>query len=108
MSSQISRRDFIRLSSISALGLSVFPSIALKATAPSDTLRIAHIGLGGMGNQHMNWFAALPGVDIVALCDVDQDHLNSTLQSLKALKPDSKAKGYEDFRHVLDRQDIDA
>jgi predicted dehydrogenase len=108
MSSQISRRDFIRLGSIGALGLSVLPSMVLKATAPSDTLRIAHIGLGGMGNQHMNWFAALPGVDIVALCDVDQDHLNSTLQSLKALKPDSKAKGYEDFRHVLDRQDIDA
>lgn len=79
----------------------------LKA-APSDRLRIAHIGLGGMGNQHLEWFAALPDVEIVALCDVDQDHLNNTLKKLKALQPDSQAKGYEDFRHILDRKDIDA
>ena len=26
---------------------------------------VAHIGLGGMGNNHMNWFQALPGVEIV-------------------------------------------
>lgn len=107
MSSHISRRDFIRLGTMGAVGLSVLPSMILKA-APSDTLRVAHIGLGGMGNQHMKWFAALPDVEIVALCDVDQDHLNKTLQTLKTLKPDSQAKGYEDFRHVLDRQDIDA
>jgi predicted dehydrogenase len=107
MNSHISRRDFIRLGSIGALGLSVLPSMIMKA-APSDRLRIAHIGLGGMGNQHMKWFAGLPDVEIVALCDVDQDHLNKTLQSLKELLPDSQAKGYEDFRHILDRRDIDA
>ena len=27
---------------------------------------------------------------------------------MKDLKPDSQAKGYEDFRHILDRKDIDA
>ena len=37
----------------------------LAKPAPSDRLRIAHIGLGGMGNQHMEWFAALPDVEIV-------------------------------------------
>jgi predicted dehydrogenase len=90
-----------------ALGLTLLPSLISKA-APSDRLRIAHIGLGGMGNQHMKWFAALPDVEIVALCDVDQDHLNSTLQTLKTLHPDTQAKVYGDFRHILDRKDVDA
>jgi len=107
MSHTINRRDFIRKSALGALGLTLLPSF-LSRGAASDRLRIAHIGLGGMGNNHMNWFAALPDVDIVALCDVDQDHLNSTLKTLKDLKPESQAKGYEDFRHILDRKDIDA
>jgi len=107
MNHSINRREFIRKSALGALGLTLLPHLISKA-APSDKLRIAHIGVNGMGNNHMNWFANLPEVDIVALCDVDQDHLNGTLKKLKELKPDSQAKGYEDFRHVLDRKDIDA
>lgn len=114
MSKYIKRRDFLRKSALATLGLSALPNL-IGATSlngiklpPSDRLRIAHIGLGGMGNQHMRWFAALPDVEIVALCDVDQDHLNSTLQKLKELQPDTKAQTYADFRHILDRQDVDA
>src|SRR5688572_24932423 len=107
MTSLLNRREFLKQSAIGALGLTLLPSLISKG-APSDKLRIAHIGLGGMGNQHMKWFAALPEVDIVALCDLDQDHLSGTLKTLKDLQPGTQAKGYEDFRHVLDRQDIDA
>ncbi|MBN8857849.1 MAG: Gfo/Idh/MocA family oxidoreductase [Sphingobacteriales bacterium] len=101
------RRHFIKNSSMAALGLTIAPS--LKRIAPSDKLRIAHIGLGGMGNQHMKWFAGLPEVDIVALCDVDEHHLKDTKNKLKELRPDGpKIKTYGDFRRILDRKDIDA
>jgi predicted dehydrogenase len=106
MKHSINRREFITRTGAGVLGLTLIPGL-LKA-APSEKVRIAHIGLGGMGNNHMKWFAALPEVEIVALCDLDQDHLNSTLATLKTLKPGSDAKTYEDFRHVLDRKDIDA
>jgi predicted dehydrogenase len=102
----LNRRQFLKRSAIGLGGLALLPS--LKRFAASDTLRIAHIGLGGMGNQHMKWFASLPGVDIVALCDVDQDHLQSTLAALKQIHPTSQAKTYEDFRDILDRKDVDA
>ncbi len=101
-----SRRTFIKQSGALAFGLAF--SKMLPRVAPSDRLRIAHIGLGGMGNAHMGWFAALPEVEIVALCDVDQDHLNKSLQRLGELNPGNKAQGYADFRRVLDRKDIDA
>jgi len=107
MSKNFNRREFLKRSAAGALGFALLPSLISKA-APSDKLRIAHVGLGGMGNQHMQWFAALPDVDIVALCDLDQDHLNSTFKTLKGLQPNSKAEIYEDFRRVLDRKDIDA
>lgn len=101
------RRSFIKKSVLGSLGITILPSLCNRVAA-SDRLRVAHIGLGGMGNNHMNWFANLPEVDIVALCDLDEIHLNDTLKKLKELKPDSKAKGYSDFRHILDRNDVDA
>lgn len=107
MSKNFNRRDFLKTGALGALGLTLLPSF-LSRTPASDRLRIAHIGLGGMGNQHMSWFAALPDAEIVALCDVDKDHLSSTLNTLKGLHPGTQAKTYEDFRHVLDRKDIDA
>lgn len=107
MSHSLNRRDFLKKSALGALGFAIIPSFLSRAKA-SDRLRIAHIGLGGMGNQHMEWFAGLPEVEIVALCDLDKDHLDGTMKKLKAMQPTSQAKAYEDFRHVLDRQDIDA
>ena len=107
MQSFINRREFIRQSGLSALGLAAFPSF-LRKVAPSDRLRIAHVGLGGMGNNHLKWFADLPEVEIVALCDVDEDHLNASLKTLQAKQPNTQAKGYADFRYLLDRKDIDA
>jgi predicted dehydrogenase len=107
MPKSIDRRQFLKQGGSAAFSLAFLPA-AQRKVAVSDRLRIAHIGLGGMGNNHMNWFAALPEVDIVALCDVDQDHLNAALKSLAALRPDGKAQGYADFRYILDRKDIDA
>lgn len=107
MSKHLNRREFIKQGAAGAISLAMFPGLVRKVAA-SDRLRIAHIGLGGMGNQHMKWFAALPEVEIVALCDVDQAHLQSTLKTLEGLQPGNKAKGYSDFRSVLERKDIDA
>lgn len=107
MSNHFSRRKFIKTVGMGAAGFAILPSLYSKA-APSDKLRIAHIGLGGMGNNHMKWFAAIPEVDIVALCDVDEIHLGNTLKKLQEFHPDTKAQTYGDFRHILDRKDIDA
>ena len=106
MSQKLNRRDFLKHSALATAGFAILPSF-IKA-APSDKVRIAHIGLGGMGNQHLSWFAKLPEVDIVALCDVDQEHLNSTFKKLQEFHPDTKAELFADFRKVLERKDIDA
>lgn len=101
------RRDFIKHTGLVAAGFALMPSLSGKVPA-SDRLRIAHIGLGGMGNNHMNWFAELPEVEIVALCDVDQVHLGNSLKRLQEKQAGGKVDTYEDFRHILDRKDIDA
>jgi hypothetical protein len=52
------RREFLRKTSIAGMGMLMFPDM-LRKVAASDRLRVAHIGLGGMGNAHMKWFAAI-------------------------------------------------
>jgi predicted dehydrogenase len=101
------RRDFIKKSSLGVLGISLMPTLYRKV-APSDRLRIAHIGVGGMGNNHIQWFAALPEVEIAALCDVDANHLAGSMKNLEKLQPGKAVDAYEDFRRILDRKDIDA
>jgi predicted dehydrogenase len=101
------RRQFLKRSALSALGLYFLPGMAQKVVA-SDRVRVAIVGVGWMGKEHLKWFAGLPEVEVVALCDVDQNHLDIGLKMLATLQPQSKAKGYTDFRQVLERKDIDA
>jgi predicted dehydrogenase len=107
MHPNINRRDFVRFNALAALGLFVLPFHGTRA-APSDRVRVAHIGLGGMGLAHLNWFANLPEVEIAALCDVDEQRLNEALVILKKIHPDSNAKTFTDFRKILEIKDIDA
>jgi predicted dehydrogenase len=107
MQKSINRREFMRYSMLTTLGLQFLPFSGLKA-APSDRVRVAHIGLGGMGLAHMNWFANLPDAEVVALCDVDANRAQEALVLLKKIHPDTKAQVYTDFRKVLEMQDVDA
>ena len=83
-----------------------------KSVSPNDRLRIAQIGCGGQGN----WDTArlLRYGDVVALCDVDSRRPAGSLNLFKQATEKYKIKAsfdadlYEDYRHVLDRKDVDA
>jgi predicted dehydrogenase len=106
MKNLLNRREFLRQGSSAALALSGLP-IFLKKIPPSDQLRVAHIGLNGMGTQHLRWFAKLPEVEIVGLCDVDANHLAKAQKVLQEIHPNNKAQTYADFRYILERKDVD-
>lgn len=108
MNSQTTRRKFLRQSVQSVLGVTILPKLLSAKTPASDRLRIAHIGLGGMGNSHVRWFANIPEVEIVALCDVDQLRLEQSANRLQRIQPTTKFDLYRDFRKILERKDIDA
>jgi predicted dehydrogenase len=107
MRTTLNRRDFLRQTSAGALSFMYIPNF-LSRIQPSDRVRVAHIGLGGMGTNHLNWFRALPEVNVVALSDVDSEHLDKALNVLKTKHPNIESKSYGDFRHILDRHDVDA
>ncbi|MGA9269737.1 MAG: Gfo/Idh/MocA family oxidoreductase [Lutimonas sp.] len=95
------RRDFVKKTILAATGISIIPRHVMGGPnflAPSDTLTKAVIGVGGMGQYHLNY----EGTKLVAICDVDANHLASTLQKVGQF-----VKGHRDFREVLDRKDVD-
>lgn len=103
----MNRRNFLKSSGIGFLCYPFFINHFTRS-APSDRIRIAHIGTGNMGSSHIRWFAGFPDVETVALCDVDQIHLGHASKLLTSLRPESKVNLYSDFRYILDRKDIDA
>ena len=75
--------------------------------SPNEVLRVAVVGLRGRGNDHVNNYAKLPGVEVAALCDVDR----GVLEAAKARAIEAGATDpmtIVDYRELLERDDIDA
>ncbi|MBW7841077.1 MAG: gfo/Idh/MocA family oxidoreductase, partial [Chitinophagaceae bacterium] len=62
-----SRRNFIKNTSIGAMGYFIVPRHVLGRgyVAPSDKLNIGAIGVGGQGGRDIQGFAKSPRVNIV-------------------------------------------
>jgi len=107
----LSRREFLGTTAAAAgaaATLLVVPRRVLGGpgyTAPSDTLNIGFVGVGGKGTSDV-WAASTENV--VALCDVDDTQMAGFLTN-KGNKPEyqpkyEKAVKYRDFRQMLDKE----
>ncbi len=100
----LSRRKFVKGAALTASAFTIVPRHVLGGKgykAPSDTLNIAGVGVGGMG------FANLKNIEdqnIVALCDVDWRYAKGCFDYFP------NAKKYRDFRKMYDEMgdDFDA
>ena len=129
-SKSISRRTFVRDGATAAAAFAMAPMIVPRHVlggvghrAPSRTLNVAMIGFGGMGMSNMNSLLQA-GENIVAVCDIDYPYVERGIASrvrprqgqtgappdgLKLQEAYTKAKKYDDFRTMFDKQkDIDA
>ncbi len=103
MSMQSSRREFLKTSALTGLGI----WIGNKAwgqdnKSPNERVNFACIGVKGKGESDTEDAARLG--NIVAICDVDDDNLNAAAQKYP------NAKKYNDYRKMLDEmsKSIDA
>src|SRR5437867_8750129 len=77
----VSRRTFLRNVTAGTAGFAIVPRHVLGRgfTAPSDTLNIAGVGVGGMGKNNL---INLATQNIVAMCDVDWDYAGKSFDHL--------------------------
>jgi predicted dehydrogenase len=129
-SKQISRREFVADAAKAAAAIAVAPTIVPRHVlgrgflAPSDTLAIGCVGIGGMGMNNMNALAQ-GGERIVAICDVDFPYVERSIagrfetwegktaedeaDATRIRETYTKATKYADFREMLSKQkDLDA
>ncbi|MEO8108601.1 MAG: Gfo/Idh/MocA family oxidoreductase [Ginsengibacter sp.] len=111
-----SRRKFL-LNSASLVGGSMLVSatnnnafaIFKNKIAPSDQLNIGAIGIKGMGFADLTAALKVPGVNVVAVCDIDKNVIESRMKDLAKQNVDtSKIKVYDDYKKLLDNKDVDA
>ena len=100
MSSRLSRRRFVQLTSAGSLGyLFTGPAFSVsKAYGANEKLRVAGIGVGGKGSSDIDQAGEL--MEVVGLCDVDKDYLGAKLKKWP------KAKGVSDFRKLFDDAEL--
>ena len=101
------RRSFLKTSSAASAGLfvpyfsSAAPSLAFATNSPNDKVNIGLIGAGGMGRGNID--SAKEWLNLVAIADPDS---NRAAEANKQFS-EGKADTYEDYRKILDRDDID-
>ena len=101
----IARRDFIAGAAITS-GAHLLGGAQASAAA-SDSIRVAIIGLGGRGRDHMRDCAKIPGVKVVAFCDPDETRMAQRAGEFQSLTGQTPAL-QQDLRRVLEDRNIDA
>ena len=96
----ISRRALIKGTMATGAGFMILRSGLLKAgNSPNEKLNVALIGAWGRARAH---YEAISSENVVALCDVDENHLAQAAEKFP------KAKHYVDWRKCLEQKDLDA
>ena len=92
------RRSFLKQSAAAGVAFTIVPSYVLggRHVAPSDTLYLAAIGVGGRGGGIVREMMATGKVKFVALCDVDDNMAKGSYEA------NPEAKRYRDFRKLYD------
>ena len=99
---RITRRGFIKGSVVAGVSLALPYS---RVRGANDDIRVAVVGFNGHGKTHISSFRRLPGVRVVALCDVDRDVLEGGVGEFKGRN--EKVDAYIDIRKLLEDKGID-
>jgi predicted dehydrogenase len=106
MSEKIKRREFIKTGTVLTAGIPiglVSSNLNRISDQPNDTIRLGVIGTGDRGEWECYILKETPGIDVVACCDIYPKHLENGLKEAV-----TGAKGYENYKELLDQKDIDA
>lgn len=106
-----SRRKFVHTAAAVASLPYVVPASVLAGSgvvAPSDRIVMAAIGSGGKGQHNTKLFMQNPAVQVVAVCDVDQNHLQAGTDAVNQQYGNQDCYPCTDLREIICREDIDA
>lgn len=115
MKKRVNRRSFLKQTAGLSLGLAGFPYIVRSSALgkdnsvlPSNRLTLAQIGCGSMGGANLNNFLNMQdSVQVVAVCDVDDNHSADKKRVVDEAYQNKDCRIYRDYRELLEREDLD-
>src|SRR5438105_3735138 len=114
------RRDFLKLGGTAvaagALGgrraeaAEFTQPAAPLAAAPIDLVRIAYVGIGGQGSNHVRNLLKIPGCRITAVCDIRSERTGWASKAIADAGQPAPAvytRGPRDFERLCETEDLD-
>lgn len=103
----INRRNFL-IGSTAALALSSFGAYGLDLMYSTKKWRVGLIGCGWYGKSDLFKLIQVANVEVVSLCDVDQNYLEEAAKLVsERQKSGKKPRLYKDYRKMLAEKDLD-
>ncbi|WP_282050502.1 Gfo/Idh/MocA family protein [Maribacter aquivivus] len=103
----IKRRNFIKAASASLL-LTSLPAFGFEFFANEKPKKVALIGTGWYGTGDLMRLIQVANIEVVALCDVDDNQLNTAAQLVsERQKNKKKPKLYTDYRTMIESNSLD-
>jgi predicted dehydrogenase len=112
MGQGMNRRNFLQATAAAAVGPSIMNCATVgayegKRTPPSERITMGAIGLGWQGPGNLEQFLRMKDVQVLALCDVDQNHLDRMKGTVDRTYDNNDCATYKNFEELLARTDID-
>jgi predicted dehydrogenase len=100
------RRDFIKTTGAAAAALAGPMLVPRRVFGAKDRIRAAVLGVNGRGKDHIEGLMAVPGVEVVTLCDPDSQ---VSAQRAKEFRENygKEVKTEKDLRNVYDDKQVD-
>jgi predicted dehydrogenase len=109
------RRKFLQKTAAISAAPFILPSrVWCAETAPSNRITLGFVGMGKQNGGLLGAFMGQPGVQVLAVCDVDKNRRESSKKRVEERyakhKPDGwkGCEAYNDYRELVARKDIDA
>lgn len=99
----MNRRNFIKSSTL-ATAASFVP---FNIPAREKNLKVGLIGVGWYGMVLMKAAFKTGGIEVIGICDVDTDHLESGATEIEGLQG-KKPKTYKHYQDLLDQKELEA
>jgi predicted dehydrogenase len=110
-SKAFSRRQFLATTALAVAGPALITGCATarpKRPSASNRITLGVVGCGWQGMSNMKSFLNQADCQVVAIADLDRNHLQEGCDEVNKRYGNQDCKGYHDYRELLARPDIDA
>ena len=104
----LGRREYLKRAAGATVGMMGIPYIVSSSAlgkagtvSPSERITMGCIGVGWQGGSNMNSFLREKDCQIVAICDVDKNHLQGAVNRVNGQYQNEDCAAYADYRELL-------